>query len=326
MHQRIKSLAKVALSIGLIVFVLSRIHVTEIVARASTIPPWIAAAALLTIMLQMSVLPSIRTRLLLASMGIRIPIGRLLQIAWAGFFFEQATFNFVGGDIGRLVMLRRIGVPSQVAAHCLIIDRLAGFCSLFSLSLLGVHSFLKTLPADSMHQLYLWFAVLGVLGVGLLLLVYFDPFAGLPLTKIVRKLLLGMIALTSSKKTLLSVLSLSLLTHLGSVSIFFAIGSTMGMSLTFIDWLLLAPSILFLSMLPISVSGWGIREGAMIISLGLHGVPSTEAVVPSVVFGFGILLASLPGGLIWTLIRDQSPQPTQDAPLSAPPPTVDGFR
>ena len=52
-------------------------------------------------------------------------------------------------------------------------------------------------------------------------------------------------------------------------------------------------------MLPISIAGWGIREGAMIIGLGFIGVGSENAFALSLLYGFLMLAISMPGGAIW---------------------------
>ena len=70
------------------------------------------------------------------------------------------------------------------------------------------------------------------------------------------------------------------------------------------DCLVLVPPVILVSVLPISMAGWGVREGAMITALGFAGVGSTDALVLSIAFGLVILTLSLPGGVLW-LIRSR---------------------
>ena len=56
-------------------------------------------------------------------------------------------------------------------------------------------------------------------------------------------------------------------------------------------------------MLPISMSGWGVRESSMIAVLGGMGVDPGRAVIPSILFGLCIAVAALPGGLVWLSAR-----------------------
>jgi hypothetical protein len=52
-------------------------------------------------------------------------------------------------------------------------------------------------------------------------------------------------------------------------------------------------------MVPISVAGWGIREGAMIVAFGFVGVPEADALVVSILFGLTLIAAGAPGGVLW---------------------------
>ena len=58
------------------------------------------------------------------------------------------------------------------------------------------------------------------------------------------------------------------------------------------------PITLLIAMIPISVGGWGLREGAFVISLGLFGISSELALIISVTFRLGSLIVYLPA-LLW---------------------------
>jgi hypothetical protein len=58
-------------------------------------------------------------------------------------------------------------------------------------------------------------------------------------------------------------------------------------------------------MLPISVGGWGVREGAAIGLFGLVGVSSADALAWSILLGLAGIVAAIPGSLLW-LIRDRA--------------------
>jgi hypothetical protein len=95
----------------------------------------------------------------------------------------------------------------------------------------------------------------------------------------------------------------SLAINVLNIVIFFAIAKGLGVPLGFLQCLMLLPPVFFMSMLPISISGWGIREGATILALGLIDIPAPQALAVSVIFGLGLILVSLPGGAIWLVSR-----------------------
>jgi uncharacterized membrane protein YbhN (UPF0104 family) len=75
----------------------------------------------------------------------------------------------------------------------------------------------------------------------------------------------------------------------------------------------LVPPAVLVATLPISIAGWGAREVAMVKLFGLIGVPASQAVALSVLFGLSTVLIALPGGLFWLLAARQSGTPTRPA-------------
>ena len=49
---------------------------------------------------------------------------------------------------------------------------------------------------------------------------------------------------------------------------------------------------------PITISGWGVREGAAALLWPLAGLPAEQGVALSVGYGAMVFLASLPGALV----------------------------
>jgi len=58
--------------------------------------------------------------------------------------------------------------------------------------------------------------------------------------------------------------------------------------------------------IPISIGGWGVREGAMVTAFALVGVPGEGALVLSLLFGVIGLVVSLPGGIVWLMMRGKN--------------------
>jgi uncharacterized membrane protein YbhN (UPF0104 family) len=54
------------------------------------------------------------------------------------------------------------------------------------------------------------------------------------------------------------------------------------------------------------VAGWGVREGVLALLLGLVGIPGSQGLSLSVVYGIITVIAALPGGLIWLTWREQT--------------------
>jgi uncharacterized membrane protein YbhN (UPF0104 family) len=88
------------------------------------------------------------------------------------------------------------------------------------------------------------------------------------------------------------------LIHLASITLVFVLGRAVGVPLGFLDCLLLVPPALLLTALPVSLAGWGVREGALAGGFALIGVPPSEIVAVSILYGLtGPLLGLIYGAV-----------------------------
>ncbi len=78
-----------------------------------------------------------------------------------------------------------------------------------------------------------------------------------------------------------------------------------------------------ISIVPISVAGWGVREGAMVAAFAYAGLPQSDGLIISLLFGALYLVFGAAGGVVWVLSSDRadrtaaSPLPTmRDPPIS----------
>ena len=78
----------------------------------------------------------------------------------------------------------------------------------------------------------------------------------------------------------------------------FVIANGMGIDVAFWKLLIVLPSVSFLASIPITIGGWGIREGAMILGLSLLGVGYEAALTLSIILGIASILAILPAGVL----------------------------
>lgn len=67
----------------------------------------------------------------------------------------------------------------------------------------------------------------------------------------------------------------------------------MALSIDLMFFLAVMPAVALISALPISIGGWGVREGAMVAGLSIYAVPPDAAVALSISYGLGGLLVAL---------------------------------
>jgi hypothetical protein len=78
------------------------------------------------------------------------------------------------------------------------------------------------------------------------------------------------------------------------------VGAALHISLSSADYLAIMPLALFAMILPISIAGWGVREGVMMALFRAMGLPSQAALAFSLLYGLSIGLSALPGlAILW---------------------------
>jgi hypothetical protein len=77
------------------------------------------------------------------------------------------------------------------------------------------------------------------------------------------------------------------------------LGLAAGLPLTPASAAILFTVMLGVALIPVSISGWGVRELAVTALLGQHGIPLEQSLLFSLSFGLAILIAALPGALVW---------------------------
>lgn len=110
-------------------------------------------------------------------------------------------------------------------------------------------------------------------------------------------------AILRRKTTTALIIDLAVVLHFASLVILYILSKDVGASLTLFQVCYLAPFPLLASLLPISIGGWGEREGAMVIAFGLAGVPEAKSFFVPFLFGLLSLAMALPGGIIWLRIH-----------------------
>jgi uncharacterized membrane protein YbhN (UPF0104 family) len=212
--------------------------------------------------------------------GDAIGLGPLSLILGHSFLVGQVLPSSVGGDVARTVMLARL-TGAAVAARSVVCDRLLGFASLALLAaptfpvIAGKMGGLTPLPALTITALVMLAAFGSVFAL-----------RSLPLTvcRLGRHLAIvagDLHSVLFSAKTM----ALAVGSNLLAVVLIYILGLAIGAELRIVDCLILVPSVLLVSALPISLGGWGVREGALVAAFGLAQADPAAVAAASVMFG-----------------------------------------
>jgi hypothetical protein len=199
--------------------------------------------------------------------------------------------SIIGADLVRTYALSG-RTPIGTVVRIVLIDRALGLLALATLVLVSVLILPRFFNAQPLLLLSVAIAICG-------------PATYLVLTRLVPRLKgshrlvlaareLGLdLKRTVEGKGSTRVILISLSLHLLSVFAFLALGNAIGMpEVDFVHYLAIVSCALLVTIIPISIGGWGIRESALVIGFGLVSVEPERAFTLSATFGLLVMLSS----------------------------------
>ena len=300
--------AKLGLSAGLIWFTFSKLDAGAAVALIGDLPGW-AIAGGMALAASQFLFVTLRMCVLLGSLGSPIRFGSALDAVMIGTFFSQTMISFVGGDAMRIWRLTHRGTPMGDAARAVLYDRVFGFLGLMLLIGFGLPLLFRTVEDSRVHVAILALMVVTAAGCLFLLSLHWLPerlrrgrlmnFAG-EIGRMGHELLRrpAMVA---------KLLAYSVAVQALNVGAMYCVALGLGVAVDLRMLFALVPPVMFLSMMPISFAGWGIRESAMVAALATVGVSSSHSLAISISYGVGLAIVSLPGAACWLVARRVQP-------------------
>jgi hypothetical protein len=198
-------------------------------------------------------------------------------------------------------MLTRFGCEWRAALTGVILDRGAGIALLvaFAFIILLLPSALTGL--SGYHDFVLCvFGTALTLGVVTLLLA---PCLAPLLERWRYSYWIGMFATDAHRVFLGSrspmILGATCLVHALTIVIIWSVGRAEGLALPVSDCAVLFVVMVGVTLIPISVGGWGLRELAVVSLLGAHGFAPERALLYSLCFGLVVVVSVLPGAIVW---------------------------
>lgn len=216
-----------------------------------------------------------------------------------GSFFNQLLPSSIGGDAVRILDLTHKKYDKKDAFYGVFVDRVVGLVGLLTLNLIASLLFFGTFDRD-FSLLIIGISSLSILGFVALFHLHRITF----LTKykflnLFVRLANRLNKLYASKKLLIKHIAISVVVHLFSVLTLYSLSLSLSLELSFQTMLIAVPPVFLLTIVPISLAGWGIREGAMIGVFMLVGADQTKVLTMSILYGLLLIVSALPGSYIW---------------------------
>lgn len=261
--------------------------------------PWLVLAV--SLMTVQTILSALRWQIAARQLGMLFSTGHAIREYYLAQVVNQSLPGGMVGDAGRAYRARQ-QVGMLASGQAVVIERLIGQLALFAtMAAAFVATYLVPGGLDWPDWLAIPMATLVL--AGLLL-----PFALWAMSRMrgavgralnaawrVLKRALG------DRRALAAQILLSIGTTFCTLAAFASCAHAVGVSLSVAAVTALVPLILLTMLIPVSVSGWGFREGAAAVLLPVAGATASGGFATSVAYGLCFVAAVLPGLVIMRL-------------------------
>jgi glycosyltransferase 2 family protein len=266
---------------------------------------WLAAVLLLTLS---QIASALRWKCFADHLGIHRSLPQLTGLYFVGMYFNLMLPTSVGGDVVRAWYLRAPGRRLAAFASVLL-DRLSGLMVLVALACASVT--LAPLDLPAWMPIALWsMAAAGLLG--LLCLPIVKRLPRLRHTRLDH--LARMLEVMKSPKVLLPTTLVSLFVQVASVLLVWMVGLAIQAPVPVSFYWIMVPMISLLTLLPVSINGMGVREGAAVLLLTPFGVEQGTALTLAFLWFAVYAAVSLMGGVVYLTGRFAKPEMPADVP------------
>src|SRR4051794_9435020 len=310
MRRILLSALKILVSAALLYFALRKIDFLDLASRFDVASVgWIGLAVAVTF-LQILV-GALRWREISTDCGAPLATMQAFRFNLIGTFFNQTLPSAIGGDAVRLWLVARRGAGWRAATYSIFVDRAIGLIALAIVIIATLPWSYRLIddPNGRSALLVVSFAALAA-GGGFLIL------ARLPWPWLKRwwathhvhacSVIANRLIFSAERGPKLAVLSL--LVHVLAVVIGWCVVRSIAAPVLFGQVFQLVPPVMLITMLPISIAGWGVREATMGLAFGYAGLATAEGVNVSLLFGAVSFLVGAVGGLVWIFSAEKRAQ------------------
>ena len=279
-------------ALALLIYLLSQQGWQAIWAAIQQIPLW-ALALSFGLMMLSRIAVAARWHVLLRSGGLQISLRNSFRITFAGLFATNFLPTTIGGDVIRLAGAVQQKLDTATATASLIVDRLVGMAGMVMVVPLGLPFFLGNNPTlsfiPSTKTIYsVGFASLGSKG--------WWKKTWEKGMKIFHRLLESLSLWLKQPRALLEALLITWVHMLCVFSIMTLLFNSLGDDVSIWQVGGLYSIVYFVTLLPISINGYGLQEISMTFVFSqLAGASLTNALTVALIFRTLMMLASLPG-------------------------------
>ncbi len=308
LKKRVLVFFKILVSVSLLAYLFSKVDFQGLLDSLAKVSYWYLFFAAAILLVQ-AVAGAIRLSMVLKAISSRINLRAAVHIMFIGLFFNQTLPSSIGGDAMRIWRIRHHGFPLRTAINAVLLDRLIALMALGLFMLLS-YPILYRLVDNSLLRILVIAAGLALIA-GFALLYFFRKiprrFYGLRITEEIRHMSAEAHQIVRHPRRSAKIIVLSVLMHAMTGMAIYEVAHGLGLSIGMLECVVLTPPISLITVLPISMAGWGVREAGMVTALAFAGVAAHDALIVSILFGLLLMLISIPGGVFWLYTHGDLP-------------------
>lgn len=301
---------RAGLSLSLIVYILFKlINLENIFLTFKTID---ISFLIITLFLQFINLPirTYRWKLLLLVQNIKVPFIILTSITLVGAFFNNFLPTSMGGDIVRAYEVSKHSNQTVKLVSTVFFQRLAGLIATVFFCFFGI--LIGIIIGIDLAEIRVIIILLGffvILSIIFSILIYNIKFLKnikiikailqIDTKNIIKQAYSSVEVYRYHKQESMNILIVSLIAEFIVIIYFYFIALSVNQNINLLYFFIIMPIIAIVEMLPVSINGIGIREGAFLYFFTKIGIPDYIAVSMSLLFYIQKVGVSLIGGMIY---------------------------
>lgn len=248
----------------------------------------------------------VKWRLLLPEYGLKT----LIKVILVGFFYSIVLPGQIAGEVMKAYRLGKGSGQSEKVASSVLVDKVTGLIPVLLIGMVGIYGSSLDVP----ELILVSMALVTAVGVLVLFMMRIDWIfkASIALINKLRYVsrrmhkvwaLMEMMLIAwrhylHDRGLIFKSLVAGLALHAPNVLIIYVIAKNIGVSVSLVDWLWVFSAVSVITIIPLSIGGIGIREGAFVGLLAFLNVPQEQALAISLVL-LGIQLSgAVLGGVV----------------------------
>jgi glycosyltransferase 2 family protein len=291
MKNKLAAITKLIISLAICLYIYLSTNITSALNKIELNNIYLSISVCFLVLFMQLILATFRLKILSNIFNFDRSYFKILYINSIGGLFNHTPLSIIGGDTLRALALNnynKLGLSNSV--KIILIDRVYGFVSLILIMAVSIPYIVSNFIVFN-PLIILFFLLL----IGVVLVVY-------PLLKqtkyyiVASEYCVNLYAyfLIEKNKNIINCLLLSLIIQLVSLLAYYLIILILDININIYMIFLIIPFITFVSMIPISINGWGTREFLFLYMLSLEGYSDDRIIFIPVFYGLGLFFSYIP--------------------------------